>query len=150
MKVKDIFYISWLSEAGEENRRQEEQINPKKMKQVLPKVEKKVWKVTWAAKNIYHLKNAIVIKEPKKAIVGVNYSLGVVSSGKSVVYCLQAERTDRNILRFLNYCDSRSIKWVFHKTWKGLSQWRLMENKILQGFVWDYFHNIVIAFSTKY
>ena len=30
MNVKDIFYISWLSEVGDENRRQKEQINPKK------------------------------------------------------------------------------------------------------------------------
>lgn len=27
---KDVFYISWLSEVGDENRRQKEQINPKK------------------------------------------------------------------------------------------------------------------------
>jgi hypothetical protein len=37
MKVKDTFYISWLTEVGEENGRQKEQITPPKMTQVLPK-----------------------------------------------------------------------------------------------------------------
>lgn len=158
MKVKDTFSISWLSEVEKENRRQKEQINPPKRsykfcQKHIPKKNnnnntfwkqnKKPRKITWAARNIYHLKKnaVIIINELQNVKHPTDIKIWLTQRGLGM-WSLRWENTRRykEWLHFLNYCNSWMINFPFTRNENSHNggKWKTKHSSFCVGlFSWD-------------